>query len=93
MKKVNSKTIHPSIRKLLSFATSDIKIDQEYEIYLNSLNRKLFRYESKGEIVGCIGIEIMSLNRCEIKHIAVSPFKRGKGNGSKMVKIFLINIH
>jgi hypothetical protein len=51
MKKVNSKTIHPSIRKLLSFATSDIKIDQEYEIYLNSLNQKLFRYESKGKLL------------------------------------------
>jgi ribosomal protein S18 acetylase RimI-like enzyme len=86
MKEVISKTIHPSIRKLLSFATSDLKVDQEYEKYLKSLNRKLYSFELEGEIVGCIGIEIISLNECEIKHIAVSSVQRGKGIGSKMIK-------
>lgn len=86
MKEVISRTIHPSIRKLLSFATSDLKVDQEYEKYLKSLNRKLYSFKLEGEIVGCIGIEIISLNECEIKHIAVSSVQRGKGIGSKMIK-------
>ncbi|HZH61137.1 MAG TPA: GNAT family N-acetyltransferase [Metabacillus sp.] len=85
MKEVNSKTIHPSIRKLLSFATSDFKVDQEYEKYLKSLNRKLYSFELEGEIVGCVGIEIISLIECEIKHIAVSSVQRGQGIGSKMI--------
>ena len=85
MKEVNSETIPPSIRKLLSFATSEIKVDQEYENYLNSLNRQLYSFELEGEIVGCIGIEFSSLIECEIKHIAVSSVQRGKGIGSKMI--------
>ena len=85
MKEVNSETIPPSIRKLLSFATSEIKVDQEYENYLNSLNRQLYSFELEGEIVGCIGIEFSSLIECEIKHIAVSLVQRGKGIGSKMI--------
>ena len=85
MKEVNSETIPPSIRKLLSFATSEIKVDQEYENYLNSLNRQLYSFELEGEIVGCIGIEFSSIIECEIKHIAVSSVQRGKGIGSKMI--------
>lgn len=86
MKEVNSETIHPTIRKLLSFATSDFKVDQEYENYLKTLNRQLYGFELEGEIVGCIGIEVISLIECEIKHIAVSSVQRGKGIGSKMIK-------
>jgi N-acetylglutamate synthase-like GNAT family acetyltransferase len=86
MKKINTKKIHPSIRKLLSFATSDFKVDLEYEKYLKSLNRKLFGIELQGEFVGCTGIEIISLKECVIKHIAVYSEQRGKGMGSKMIK-------
>ncbi|QWG42255.1 N-acetyltransferase [Bacillus mycoides] len=85
MKEVNSNTIHPSIRKLLSFATSDFKVEKEYEKYLKLLNRKLYSFELEGEIVGCMGIEINSVKECEIKHIAVSSFQRGKGIGSTMI--------
>jgi N-acetylglutamate synthase-like GNAT family acetyltransferase len=86
MKEINSKIIHPSIRRLLSYATSEDKIDQEYEKYIQSLKRKLYGFEFEGEIVGCIGIEFISSNDCEIKHIAVSLTQRGKGIGSKMIK-------
>ncbi|WP_090914585.1 MULTISPECIES: GNAT family N-acetyltransferase [unclassified Bacillus (in: firmicutes)] len=85
MKEVNSKTIHPSIRKLLSFATSDFKVEQEYGKYSKLLNRKLYSLELEGEIVGCIGIEIISVKECEIKHIAVSSVQRDKGIGSNMI--------
>ncbi|MFC5465001.1 GNAT family N-acetyltransferase [Lederbergia graminis] len=85
MKEVNSKTIHPAIQKLLSFATSEFKVNQEYERYLKSLNRKLYSFEVEGVLVGCIGIEIINVNECEIKHIAVSSDQRGKGIGSKMI--------
>ncbi|MCR8987222.1 hypothetical protein NW801_19655 [Brevibacillus laterosporus] len=70
MKEVHTETIHPSIRKLLSFATSEFKVGQEYRKYLELLNRKLYSFELEGEIVGCIGIEMISDKECEIKHIA-----------------------
>lgn len=57
MKIINSKTIQPSVRELLSFVTSSIKVDFEYQIYLKPLNRKLFGFELQGEIIGCIGFE------------------------------------
>ncbi|MFD6511145.1 GNAT family N-acetyltransferase [Bacillus sp. NPDC060175] len=53
--------------------------------YLKLLNRKLYSFELEGEIVGCMGIEINSVKECEIKHIAVSSFQRGKGIGSTMI--------
>ena len=85
MKEVNSAIIHPTIRKLLSLAIWDVKVDQEYENYLKSLNRQLYGFELEGEFVGCVGIEVISLLECEIKHIAVSSVQRGKGIGSKMI--------
>ncbi|EOR21193.1 acetyltransferase [Niallia nealsonii AAU1] len=72
MEKVSTKTIHPSIRELLSFATTYSKVEYEYEKYLNTFNRQLFFLQQYGEIVGCIGIEIINPNECVIKHIAVS---------------------
>ncbi|MFD6511144.1 hypothetical protein [Bacillus sp. NPDC060175] len=41
MKEVNSNTIHPSIRKLLSFATSDFKIEKEYEKIFKVIKPKI----------------------------------------------------
>ncbi|HWJ79532.1 MAG TPA: GNAT family N-acetyltransferase [Niallia sp.] len=86
MNKSIMKTMDPTIRQLLSFASSEFKIDQEYEKYLKSSNRKLFSFVTEGEIVGCIGIEIISLNECVMKHIAVSLEQRGRGIGSRMIK-------
>lgn len=82
---VQANTISPSIRKLLSFATSDKKVQQEYEKYILLSNRTLYSFLVEGEIVGCIGIEHISLSECEIKHIAVLTDQRGKGIGSKMI--------
>lgn len=82
---VQANTISPIIGKLLSFATSDEKVLQEYEKYILLSNRTLYSFEVEGEIVGCIGIEQISLSECEIKHIAVLTDQRGKGIGSKMI--------
>jgi ribosomal protein S18 acetylase RimI-like enzyme len=89
MRKVEAPTIHPSIIKLLSLATSKEKVEIEYENYINFRNRTLFAFELEGETVGGIGVEISSLNLCEIKHIAVSSEQRGKGIGSKMIGFIL----
>ena len=85
MKKVHSKTIHSSIRKLLSYATSEENIDLEYQNYLQSINLNLYAFESNGELIGCIGFEFISSNHCKMKHIAVSPLERGNGLGRKMI--------
>lgn len=59
---VQANTISPAIRKLLSFATSHKKVQQEYEKYILLSNRTLYCFEVEGEIVGCIGIEQISLS-------------------------------
>lgn len=85
VKEMKSTSIQPSLRKLLSFATSERNIEREYELYIQSPVRALYRYDFEDEVVGCIGIELSGLKRCEIKHIAVSPNHRGQGIGSKMI--------
>lgn len=85
MIKISAKSIHSELRQLLSFATSVDKINQEYEKYVSSNERNLYGLELKESIIGCIGIEIISSNTIEIKHIAVSPSERGKGIGSQMI--------
>ena len=85
MKKAHSKTIHSSIRKLLSYATSEEIIDLEYQKYIQSRNLNLYALESNGESIGCIGFEFISSNHCKIKHIAVFPTERGNGLGRKMI--------
>ncbi|TQR35199.1 hypothetical protein C7Y47_08090 [Lysinibacillus sphaericus] len=59
---VQANTISPAIRKLLSFATSDKKVQQEYEKYILLSNRTLYSFGVRGKIVGCIGIEQLSLS-------------------------------
>jgi len=82
---VQANTISPVIRKLLSFATSDKKVQQEYEKYILLSNRTLYSFEVEDEIVGCIGIEKINLSECKLKHIAVLVDQRGKGIGSEMI--------
>ncbi|TKI70734.1 GNAT family N-acetyltransferase [Lysinibacillus mangiferihumi] len=85
MKEIKSISIEPHVRELLSFATSEKNVDKEYELYMHSPVRELYGYDSEEEIIGCIGIDFLSQNRCEIKHIAVSKNHRGVGIGSKMI--------
>jgi len=85
---IDSMIPHPSIRNLLSYATSINKVDFVYENYIRSSNQQLFGFMKEDNIIGCIGVEI-NLSLCEIKHIAVSPKERGNGIGSKMIN-FLI---
>ncbi|MFX3673525.1 MAG: GNAT family N-acetyltransferase [Paenisporosarcina sp.] len=85
MKELQSKNIHPSVRKLLSYAISEGAIDQEYKKYIHELNRTLYTWEIHGEPIGCIGMEFIHSNHCEIKHIAVSRAERGNGLGRKMI--------
>lgn len=74
----------PSVRNLLSYATSINKVDIVYDNYIQSFNQQLFGFMKEDNIIGCIGVEI-NLSLCEIKHIAVSPKERGNGIGSKMI--------
>lgn len=87
----NLHEIQPSnefnIKKLLSQATSKGRVNQEYEIYNQSRHRKLYSFVRESITVGCIGIEILSKNECEIKHIAVLPDEHGSGIGSQMIQL------
>lgn len=54
---MKSKEIHSNVWSLLSFATSEKNINQEYRTYMELSSKKLFAYKIEGEIVGWIGIE------------------------------------
>jgi ribosomal protein S18 acetylase RimI-like enzyme len=85
MEEIRTKTIHPEIRKLLSFATSVEKVEEEYDLYIHSSERKLYGFTSGDKLVGCIGVKFLNEGEYEIKHIAVEPKHRGKGLGHKMI--------
>lgn len=85
MEEIRTKSIHPKIRKLLSYATSVEKVEEEYDLYIHSIKRKLYGFTSGGEMVGCIGVEFQNEGECEIKHVAVMPKHRGMGIGHKMI--------
>ncbi len=90
VKEMKSPPIQPNLRKLLSFATSERNIEREYGLYIQSPVLALYGYDFEDEVVGCIGIELLGLKRCEIKHIAVSPNHRGQGIGSKMISFIKV---
>nr|WP_255574572.1 GNAT family N-acetyltransferase [Halobacillus sp. Nhm2S1] len=81
--------IHPDIWNLLSLATSEKNINQEYNSYMKLQTRKLYSYYLADENVGCIGIELFRPRQCEIKHIAVSPKHRNNNVGTKMINFIL----
>ncbi|WP_288581061.1 MULTISPECIES: GNAT family N-acetyltransferase [Lysinibacillus] len=86
MKMIHSSKIHPEVKTLLSYATSEKKVDREYPLYIENPERVLYGYTIEQDLVGCIGIVKGEANRCEIKHIAVSPVFRGKGIGREMIR-------
>ena len=86
MKLIQSSKIQPEVKTLLSYATSEKKVDREYPLYIENPERVLYGYTIEQDLVGCIGIVKGEANRCEIKHIAVSPAFRGKGIGREMIR-------
>ncbi|MED4219515.1 GNAT family N-acetyltransferase [Priestia megaterium] len=86
MREIYSIRIDPTIKKLLSYATSEEKIDAEYKKYICLPNRKLYSAEVNGEIVSCIGVEFHNSKEVVIKHISVLPKERGSGIGSSMIR-------
>jgi len=86
MKEINSIIIDPLIKRLLSYATSEEKVDEEYNKYICSPDRKLYSNGFNGEIISCIGIEIHNSSDGVIKHISVLPKERGSGIGSSMIR-------
>ncbi|WP_342443584.1 GNAT family N-acetyltransferase [Lysinibacillus sp. FSL K6-0075] len=86
MKLIQSSKIQPEVKILLSYATSEKKVEKEYSLYMAYPERVLYGYTIEQDLVGCIGIVKGEANRCEIKHIAVSPAFRGKGIGREMIR-------
>ncbi|WP_053367875.1 GNAT family N-acetyltransferase [Bacillus sp. FJAT-27245] len=83
MKEITS--ANPLIKSLLTYATLPNKVDEEYQLYLMSPKRRLYGFELNGELVGCIGVEVINSIECVLKHIAVSPNHRNTGIGTKML--------
>jgi ribosomal protein S18 acetylase RimI-like enzyme len=86
MREITSRDVHPTIRELFSYATAMENVNHELARYIDSSNRKLYEYHLVDEIVGFVGVEVITLEHYEIKHIAVLPNLRGQSIGSKMVK-------
>ena len=77
--------IDPQVEELLCFATSEEKVKMVYHLYLLKPNRMLYGMIIENDIVGCIGIELVSPSICEIKHISVNPNNRKQQIGSNMI--------
>lgn len=77
------------IKELLTYATSASKINEEYKLYQEKENRKLYGYKQVEQFVGCIGVELTAGNTCIIKQIAVSPSERGRGIGERMIEFIM----
>ncbi|RMA95084.1 GNAT family N-acetyltransferase [Priestia megaterium] len=88
MKEITSPAVSPSIKKLLSYATLEEKVDEEYKKYVCLPSRKLYSMEVNEETISCIGVEFLNSKKAVIKHIAVLPKERGKGIGSSMISFF-----
>lgn len=92
MKEITSTVMNPTIKKLLSYATLEKKVNEEYKKYTYLPSRKLYSIEVNGETISCIGVEFLNSKKAVIKHIAVLPKERGKGIGSSMIR-FLCKKH
>ncbi|MDQ0225690.1 GNAT family N-acetyltransferase [Metabacillus niabensis] len=92
MVEIKVEHIHPQLRELLSFATSKQKVEGIYQTYIQTDGRRLYGFMLEEDVIGCIGIELLGQNRCEIKHLAVMPNHRGKGIGSKMIR-YIKDVH
>jgi len=91
MKEITSALANPTIKKLLSYATLEEKVNEEYKKYACLPSRKLYSIEVNGETISCIGVEFLNSKRAVIKHIAVLPRERGKGIGSSMIRFLCKN--
>lgn len=85
MREIDSKIMDPSVKKLLSYATSAGKVVGEYEKYMASPNLKLYGEAAADEFFACIGMGFLEEGICEIRHIAVLPEQRGKKVASGMI--------
>lgn len=85
MEEITTAQLPLAIGQLLTYATSESKVEAEYELYLQQENRKLYGYKRNGKFIGCIGIELIASNSGEIKQIAVSPIERDHGIGNDMI--------
>ncbi|KJL06646.1 MULTISPECIES: GNAT family N-acetyltransferase [Priestia] len=91
MKEITSLAVSSAIKKLLSYATLEEKVDEEYKKYICLPSRKLYSIEINGGTVSCIGVEFFNAKEAVIKHIAVLPKERGKGIGSSMIRFLCKN--
>ncbi|AKP76820.1 GNAT family N-acetyltransferase [Priestia aryabhattai] len=91
MKEITSTMVNPTIKKLLSYATLEEKVDGEYKKYTCLPSRKLYSIEVNGDTVSCIGVKFLNAKEAVIKHIAVLPKERGKGIGSSIIRFLCKN--
>ncbi|MGG0519202.1 GNAT family N-acetyltransferase [Priestia aryabhattai] len=91
MKEITSTMVNPTIKKLLSYATLEEKVDGEYKKYTCLPSRKLYSIEVNGDTVSCIEVKFLNAKEAVIKHIAVLPKERGKGIGSSIIRFLCKN--
>ncbi|QYR19324.1 GNAT family N-acetyltransferase [Paenibacillus sp. sptzw28] len=67
----------------------DERIEKELNKYMESDSRELLGYINNNELVGLIGVVYESIEKVELKHIAVKAGYRGNGIGSYMLNEFI----
>jgi ribosomal protein S18 acetylase RimI-like enzyme len=86
MREITSRDVRSTIKDLLSYATTIERVDKELDQYIHSSKPKLYGFFLDEAIVGLVGVESITADHFEIKHIAVLPNQRGQSVGSKMIR-------
>ena len=78
-----------SVRALLSYPVgfpTPGKLEDVRRKYQSEPNWIIKGYELDGDLVGCVGAEMLEPGRVEVRHIAVLPGKRNQGIGRSMLR-------
>ena len=86
---IDTRVLDPSVQSLLShsidFPTA-VKLEMVCRQFQSESNWMLRGYELDGDMVGCIGVEILQPGRATVRHIAVMLERRHQETGRSMLR-------
>jgi ribosomal protein S18 acetylase RimI-like enzyme len=86
---IKTRVSDQSVQSLLSYSMgfpTAAKLEMVRGQYQSESNWMLRGYELDGDMVGCIGVEILQTGRAVVRHIAVMPEHRQQGIGRRMLR-------
>lgn len=80
--KATAGSLTPELKRLMAFAMSEEKVEEEFFGYLEEAGRFLYLVENRA----FIGIEMKQAYSCKVRHIAVSMSNRQRRIGARMIE-------